>query len=244
MLVNKFIRSEMSTAKFKSAANKVKVVHVLSETPASKYEHADAKFSDDMFWTLRYNMCTQFGIQQTMAPITRSVSHNVEGVELDEFGNLPSDFSDSATPVIKLDPELAFQLSVRMEEAGKSFTVPALDWSSLERAEHSIPLVRRVSGRPEEPAGAASLLSEGEARGGDWVLFSFDADESWAFVELLCEARGGVMTLLHGRRGRSMPARKRPARKRPRRVRARTRCRTRAGIGGVRLRETLVCTAA
>jgi hypothetical protein len=137
---------------------------------------------------------------ETLVPITRSVAFNYQGVVLDEFGNIPVDESEEiSNPVVKLDPELAYQLSVRIEEAGKSFEVPALDWIPLEKAVHSIPLVPRQSGHPTEVASAPRLLAEGEVGADDWVHYSFDVDDTWAFVELLCEARGGTMTLIHGR---------------------------------------------
>lgn len=186
-------------SKFKSAAIKVKVANILSETPSSKYEHADAEFANEMFWALRYNLCTQFGMQQTLTPISNSVAHHFEGVVLDEFGDPPKEMDSKANPVIKLDPDLAYQLSVRMEEAGKSFSVPALEWSPLERAEHSVPLLRRMTGRPAEPAAPAALLGQGELDGEEWTHFSFQADDSWAFLEILCEAHGGCMILMHGR---------------------------------------------
>jgi hypothetical protein len=194
--------TKMATAisKFKSAGLKIKAANILAETEESRYDHTDAQYANAMFWSLRYNSCTQFGMQKTLVPITRSVDFNYQGVVLDEFGNFPVDYLDeSSNPVVKLDPDLAYQLSVRMEEAGKSFEVPALDWSPLERAEHSIPLMPRRSGHPTEVSSAPILLAEGELGADDWVHYSFDVDDTWAFVELLCEARGGTMTLIHGR---------------------------------------------
>jgi hypothetical protein len=187
-------------SKFKSAGLKVKAVNIMAETDESRYDHADAQYAADMFWSLRYNLCTQFGMQKTLAPITRSVAYNYQGIVLDEFGNIPVDeLDEKANPVVNLDPELAYQLSVRIEEAGKSFAVPALDWSPLERADHSIPLVLRRSGHPMEVAAPPILLAEGELGAHDWKHYSFEVDDTWAFVEILCEARGGSMTLLHGR---------------------------------------------
>jgi hypothetical protein len=188
-----------SITKFKSAASKVKVTHILAEKPGSKYEHADAEFHDHFFWALRFNLCTQFGMQQTLTPITKSVAHVYEGVDLDDFGNPPRDADGKANQVVKLNPDIAYQLSVRMEKAGKSFSVPALDWTPLERAEHNIPLVRRMTGRPSEPASHPSLLGQGEIDGSEWTHFSFQVDDSWAFLEIFCEAHGGCMTLMHGR---------------------------------------------
>ncbi len=109
--------SKPALLRFKSSVSKVKVTNILADTPGSKYVHADAAMGPaEKFWSLRYNLCTHFGMQETLTPITRSVAHEVHGLTLDEFGNPHRKKSDeeeavAGTCAIQLDADQAYNLT-------------------------------------------------------------------------------------------------------------------------------------
>ena len=151
-------------------------------------------------FSVKHNNCTTNGLRPTLGVISEG-SADVEGVLLDKFGALPPHSTEQTR--VRLDEEQAYQLTLRIEFAGKDFVVEPYTWQRLDKCEETALFRTRIfrDGR-EDFVLNTCLVGEVRSDGvtGGWSYHEFDVDASWNAFELLAEANNGQILLVQGER--------------------------------------------
>ena len=120
---------------------------------------------------------------------------------LDSFGKWPEGANDQSR--VRLNEEQAYQLTLRMEFAGKTFVVEPYTWERLDKCEETVQFRTRVFRNGKEDfVYHKSIVGEVCSDGitGGWAYHEFDVDVSWNSFELLAEGHSGYVILIHGER--------------------------------------------